>query len=356
MNPTATRHAWQATITALLATLFLLTGTTTPAQAAETAWGNWGDNARANSAAQSVIIAGASYDITRGTDNNIWFRYNGGAWRPLGGDLSSRTTSPPRILEWPRGRAIVFVRGMDGEIWYTQVNSGSANFWTSWARLPGGSQSIGAPLVGHSPSGLGTLFVEAPNANRRISYMLLQNTNGAPDPVGGWSVTPYALLSSDANDLNGDGQIAVYGTERFERVLRSFWTGADNHVYSVTRTANGTVTNISEVNGGGVCRSGLSAARLGNQTTVLTPGQAGYENQQRVMIACRGNDGTVWETTSSDGGRTFDGWRRPIGTPAPTHSAPSIIPTATSWTLTLRWNATASSAWPDNSIIAKRIN
>ncbi|QLH19486.1 hypothetical protein [Streptomyces sp. Rer75] len=171
-----------------------------------------------------------------------------------------------------------------------------------------------------------------------------------------WDVTPHALLSSDANDLNGDGQIAVYGTERFERVLRSFWTGADNHVYSVTRTANGTVTNISEVNGGGVCRSGISAARLGTQTTVVTPGQPGYEAQQRVMIACRGNDGTIWETTSSDGGRTFDGWRRPAGTPAPSHSAPSNIPTPTSWTLTLRWNATASSAWPDNSIIAKRIN
>lgn len=75
-----------------------------------------------------------------------------------------------------------------------------------------------------------------------------------------------------------------------------------------------------------------------------------------MLISCRGNDGYVWETTSSDGGLGFDGRRRPVGTPAPTHSALSVISTYNSWTPTLRWNATASSAWPDNSIVAKRIS
>ena len=108
---------------AALAAVFLaLAGTQSPAQAAESEWVSFdGGQARVLSAVYSVFIGGAAYDVTRGTDNNIWFRYNGGTWRPLGGDSSSRTTSPPRIVEFPPGRAMAVVRGLDGEIWQCPV-------------------------------------------------------------------------------------------------------------------------------------------------------------------------------------------------------------------------------------------
>ncbi len=342
-------------IAALLGNLLLLVGMPGPAQAAETDWINFGGDARTYSAVYSVTINGATYDVGRGVDNNVWFRYNGGSWRPLGGDNSTRTTSPPRIVEWPPGRAMVFVRGLDGEIWYSQVNSGSANFWEPWTRLPTGARAIGSPLVSPTVSGTGGLFIQVPNEYRVLSYDFLYHNNGVVQRPLGWTINNHAILSTDHPDIEGNSQIAVYGTEHYASVYRSFVTGTDNHVWRVTTTSTG-ARSVTEVNGGAVCESGVAAARLGNQTAVVGPGQAGYANQQRVLIACVGTDGLVWNSTSSDGGYTFDGWRRPAGTPAPSHTTPAVNATVNSWTLTLRWNAALSSAFPDNSVIAKRIS
>lgn len=339
--------------------LLLLAGTASPAQAAESEWVSFdGGQSRVLSAVYQVAIGGATYDVARGTDNNVWFRYNGGTWRPLGDYPATRTTSPPRIVDFPRGRAMAVIRGLDGEIWYSQVNSGSANLWTPWTRLPEGARAIGSPLLTVS-SATGDLMIEAPNANRQISYTFLRNYSGTLSSRG-WTVDTHAVLGTNHVDIEGDGQIAVYGTEYYRSVYRSFVTGSDHHVWRLTSDpTTGGVSNVTEVNGGAECVTGVTAARLGDQTTVVAPGQPGYAEQQRVMIACVGNDGYVWESTSSDGGRTFDGWRHPTGRLAPSASTPSVFATPlsnSSWTLNVRWNGAASSAFPDNSVVAKRIN
>lgn len=351
-------RGWRAVLAAFAGVVLVLAGTPGPAQAAETEWISLdGNQSRVLSAVYSVTISGATYDVARGTDNNIWFRYNGGSWHPLGGNNASRTTSPPRIVEFPPGRAMVVIRGTDGEIWYSQANNGSLNFWTDWVRLPAGANAIGSPILTIS-SATRDLMIEAPNAYRRINTTFLRNYNGTLTSSG-WRVDSHALLGTNATDIEGDSQIAVYGTEYYRSVLRSFFTGTDHHVWrETTDPTTGAVLDLSEVNGGGECASGVGAARLGNQSTVVGPGQPGYAEQQRVMISCIGNDGYVWETTSSDGGRTFDGWRRPAGSLAPSASTPAVYPTPlgnASWTITIRWNGARSGLFPDNAAVSKRI-
>ncbi|MFE7595027.1 hypothetical protein ACFU6K_37055 [Kitasatospora sp. NPDC057512] len=349
-------RGWRAAIAALIGSVLVLASAQSPAQAAETDWSSFDANqARVLSGVYSATINGATYDVVRGTDNNIWFRYNGGRWNPLGGDNASRTTSPPRIIEFPPGRAMTVIRGLDGEIWYSQVNSGSANFWTSWTRFPAGARAIGSPMVSVVP-GTGTLFIEAPNANRRINLMLAWNRNGQIQPGRTWDLDGYALLGTNATDIEGNSQIVLNGLDyNNEEVTRSYFTGTDHHVWTETRVGD-TVRDLHEVNGGAECVSGVGAARLGNQTTVVRPGQPGYSEQQRVLLACIGNDGYVWETQSSDGGRTFDGWRHPAGMLAPSSSTPAVNPSNNSWTLNVRWNGARSTAFPDNAAVAKRIN
>ncbi|MFE6865020.1 hypothetical protein ACFVFS_00520 [Kitasatospora sp. NPDC057692] len=349
-------RAWRAAVATLIGSVLVLAGAQSPAQAAETNWGSFdGNQARVLSAVYSATIGGATYDVARGTDSNIWFRYNGGTWHPLGGDLASRTSSPPRIVEFPPGRAMVIIRGLDGEIWYSQVNSGSANFWTAWTRFAAGARAIGSPLV--TVSTTGTLHIDAPNANRQINSLLVYYRNGQMLPNDHWEIDHYALLGTNSTDIEGNSQVTEYGTEYNQYVRRMFFTGTDRRVWSETRSVqNGSVLSLREVNGGAECASGVGAARLGNQTTLVGPGQAGYAEQQRVLLACVGNDGYVWESQSSDGGRTFDGWRHPAGTLAPSSSTPSVSPSNTSWTLNVRWNGARSTAFPDNAAVAKRIN
>jgi len=143
-------------------------------------------------------------------------------------------------------------------------------------------------------------------------------------------------------------------------VLRNSYTGPGGHVYSeAIHPSNNSSLGVREVNGGAECASGVGAAQLGAQTVVATPGRPGYAEQQRVLISCVGTDGDVWESTSTNGGRTFDGWRHPSGTPAPSLSTPAVFPTSlanNSWTIDIRWNGRVNPSCPDNSIVAKTIS
>ncbi|MBO1416735.1 hypothetical protein [Streptomyces sp. FH025] len=349
-------RGWRAVVATLIGSVLVLAGAQSPAHAAETEWSSFDANqARVLSGVYSVTINGATYDVTEGTDHNIWFRYNGGRWNPLGGFNESRTSSPPRIVEFPPGRAMAVIRGLDGEIWYSQVNSGSANFWTSWTRLPSGARALGSPMVTVIPSA-GALSIEVANANRQINTMSLWDRNGQISPNDHWAIEPYALLGTNATDIEGNSQIAIYGDAYYRAVNQTYFTGTDHHVWNMTLTPEYTILDLHEVDGGAECISGVGAARLGNQSTVVGPGQPGYAEQQRVLLSCIGNDGYVWETQSSDGGRTFNGWRHPAGMLAPSSSTPAVNPSNNSWSLNVRWNGARSTAFPDNAVVAKRIN
>jgi len=345
-------------LASLAGLLLLLTGAVGPAQAAETQWIDFGGNARALSAVYSVSVGGLDYQVTRGTDGNVWFRYAAGTWRPLGGFSTARTPSPPRIVEFPRGRAMALIRGTDNEIWYSQALSGATNSWTSWTRFPAGSNAIGSPLVTVQPAG-SSIFLDVPNAHRRISTMVMWNFGGVLTPSSRWHVDDHALLGTNHTDIEGDSQIAIYGTEYHRSVLRDFYTGADHRVYRETiNPSNNTFLSVEAVNGSAECATGVGAAHLGAQTTVAAPGQPGFSEQQRVLISCVGTDGYVWESTSSNGGRTFDGWRHPSGYSAPSRSTPAVFPTPSenrSWTIDIRWNGRGGTVFPDNSIVAKKV-
>ncbi|MFH8836916.1 hypothetical protein [Streptomyces sp. NPDC017868] len=334
----------------------LLYAVAIPAQAAETDWANTGGSALGYSSVESVQIGGHLYEVLRGRDNNVYFRFDrNGEFHPLGGDEASRTSAPPRIVEFPPGRALVAVRGMDGEIYYSQVNNPTLNYWTPWTRIGAGAQAIGAPLLSVMSGRF--LLILAPNTYRRIVQNSLFYRNDATplDALPYWTLDSHAQLATDAADIDSMGMVALWDPTAGEPVSRAFVTGTNNHVFTVTTPASGAAETIREVNGGGVCESAVAARRLGTQTTVVAPGTTGYAEQQRVLIACRGADGYVWETTSTDGGLTFDGWRRPAGTPAPTYSSPSVSATGNAFTLGLRWNGQASGAFPNDAIVTKRV-
>ncbi|GGZ46165.1 hypothetical protein AB0P12_29045 [Streptomyces subrutilus] len=344
---------WRAALVAFAAALSLLFATTGPAAAAEGSWQNLGGQATAQSAMYSATIGGNVYDVVRGSDGNVWFRFNGGGWRALGNFEAARTASPPRIIEFPPGRAFVAIRGMNSEIFYSQANNGSANFWTPWQQIASGAWAMGSPWLSLS-SVTGSLRIDVPRYDGRINYEYLMHDNGTIRPGTSWTYSLGFQLAGNARDIEGESQIALWGYGWPE--WQSYFTGGDGHVYRArTDQRNGQVTNVDQVPGGGICHSGVSAARLGNQTAVVRPGAGGYANQQRILISCTGSDGMTWINSSSDGGASWTGWRQPSGSPAPSSATPAVNATYDTWTVTIRWNRARSTLYPDNALIGKRI-
>ncbi|MFJ2513008.1 hypothetical protein ACIPEL_38935 [Streptomyces griseoviridis] len=346
---------WLAAVAALVGSLVLLIGVSAPAQAAETSWADVGNGARVLSGVYSVTVGGATYEVARGTDNNVWFRYNNGSWHPLGGDNSARTVSPPRIVEFPPGQVMALLRGLDGEIWYSRATNGPANFWAPWTRIGSGARAIGSPLaVLITPN---VLHIDVPNDGRFVSYTGLYSFDGVlSQSSSGWRVSEYARLSSDNADIEGDSSLVVYNTGYGRTMISDFYVGTDGHIWEVTEYSDGAPASVRRISETAVCDSGVAAARLGNQTTVATPGQPGFADQQRVLIACIGTDGNVWTSQSSDGGITFGNFSRPSGALAPSTTTPAISPSGTSWTLTISWNGSRSTVFPDHAAVGKRIS
>ncbi|QNP75438.1 hypothetical protein IAG44_42585 [Streptomyces roseirectus] len=355
----------RGTLTALLAALLLTFGLATPASADEGRWFNLGGDARAQSASYSVVIGGNLYEVVRGSDNNIWFRYNNNTWRPLGGFETARTSSPPRIIEFPAGRALVVIRGMDSEIWYAQANSGSANFWTNWRQFAtenSGAWAMGSPWLSLSViAGTTGLRIDVPRYDGRINYRYIYDFNLpssgdiAPTQGRGWYFAQGFQLAGTSRDIEGESQIALWGYGYPE--WQSYFTGGNGHVYRArTDQRNGQVTQVNEVPGGAECDSGVGSGRLGNPNRVVRPGDGGYREQQTVMLSCVGNDGYVWINYSTDGGQNWAGWRHASDSPAPTTATPAVNSTFSEFTLTIRWNGARSTRYPNNAIVGKKIS
>ncbi|MET8978897.1 hypothetical protein ABZX85_25080 [Streptomyces sp. NPDC004539] len=350
----------RGTLTAFVAALLLLFGVSSPASAGEGSWFNLGGDARAQSASYSVVIGGNQYEVVRGSDNNIWVRYNNGAWRPLGNFEAARTASPPRIIEFPAGRALVVIRGMDSEIWYSQVNSGSANFWTNWRQLSGTAWAMGSPWLSLSViAGSTGLRIDVPRYDGRLNYRYIYDFNlpgnGDIAPTQGreWTYSQGFQLAGTSRDIEGESQIALWGYEYPEWV--GHFTGGNGHVFQArTDMRSGQVTRVAEVPGGAVCNSGVGSGRLGNPNRVVQPGQGGYTEQQTVLITCVGTDGLVWINSSYDGGQNWHGWRHASGSAAPTTATPAVNSTFSEFTLTIRWNGARSTLYPNNAIVGKK--
>ncbi|QDY80386.1 hypothetical protein [Streptomyces qinzhouensis] len=344
---------WHTAVIAMAAALLLLITAPTAATAAEENWQNLGGQATAQSALYSVVIGGNQYEVVRGSDSNVWFRYNGGAWQPLGGFAAARTASPPRIIEYPPGRALVVIRGMNSELFYSQANAGSANFWTSWSQLSTGAWAMGSPWLSLSEV-TGRLRIDAPRYDGRINYMYSDAQNGNLVPGRDWTYSQGFQLAGNSRDIEGQSQIALWGYGYPE--WQSYFTGPDNRVYRArTDQRNGQVTSVGQVPGGAVCNSGVAASRLGNPGRVVPPGAGGYANQQRILITCIGSDGLTWINISSNGGDSWEGWRQTSGGAAPSSATPAVNSTYDTWTLTIRWNGARSTLFPNDALVGKRI-
>jgi hypothetical protein len=220
-----------------------------------------------------------------------------------------------------------------------------------------GSPWLSVDSTGGSPA----LRIDVPRYDGRINYRYVWpwnlESNGNIPPTAGreWTYSQGFQLAGTSRDIEGEGQIALWGYGYPE--WQSYFTGTNNHVYRArTDQRNGQLTQVNEVPGNAVCNSGVSAGRLGNQPTAVEHGCGGFREQQSIHISCVGTDGLVWINTSADGGEVWVGWRHASGTPAPTTSAPAVNATYSEFTLTIRWNGARSSLYPNNAIVAKKLS
>ncbi|MFI8086678.1 hypothetical protein ACIF6L_38620 [Kitasatospora sp. NPDC086009] len=362
MSKTTTKRRWRAATSrrvqnaaaaALAAGVLLVAVAPAPATAAELDWHGVGVSSL--SYMKSVTVNGNTYDVTRGLDNGIWFRFNNGAWRELGG-LQGRTNYAPAIVQF-QDRVMVAHQGTDSQIYWTVVQNPASNQWEPWHRIEGDAAAWG----GISLESLGStvLFDWADvHGLYRITSVHARpdgtrSQTGISYPNGQWHVGPQG---GGTTGIRRPSPIMAWNEAAGAEMERIYLVGTDNHVWQAWRNpGTGATGNITQVPGGGVCTSGVSAARLGYQDYTVSPGNAAYANQRRQMLACIGGDGYVWINTSSTGGEAWDGWRRPSGALAPSTDTPAINATTSQFTLTVSWNGARSTQFPDHAIVEKRL-
>jgi hypothetical protein len=96
--------------------------------------------------------------LVTGTDHQLWYQYSNNTgiiqpWQALGGYLTSSPAVDP--TQWGGGG--VYVRGSDGALWLTELNSGGRN-WSPWVSLGGQIAPGTAPAAASGPYSL--VFVE----------------------------------------------------------------------------------------------------------------------------------------------------------------------------------------------------
>ncbi|MFJ7909031.1 AAA family ATPase [Kitasatospora sp. NPDC096204] len=330
--------------------------------AAETDWSNIAGPSRGFSAIAKVTVGGNTFEVVRGTDNGVWFRYNGGDFRPLGAG-HSQTVDEPAIVQL-QDRIVVSHRGLDGQIYYSFLQSPSANMWTQWARVPGDAWSVSGPsMVAIGPD----LYVDVVQQDEQMADIALRfDSNGNINSASSWTKpyrSPILLVGppgvGKTSLAHSIGHAVTRPITRMslsgQTEIRDYFVGTDKAVYVGAR-AGQISKGAQKVPGGGLCDSGVSAARLGYQDYTVGPGHPMYNQQLQTLLSCIGTDGLVWTNSSSDGGDTWHGWQHPSGTPAVSTSTPSISATQSSFQITIRWDGTKSAQYPDNTEVGKRVN
>ncbi|MFD7828874.1 hypothetical protein [Kitasatospora sp. NPDC059803] len=340
-------------IAATLTGSVLLLATPAPAGAVELDWRGVGVSSL--SYMKTVTVNGNTYDVTRGLDNGIWFRFNNGAWQPLGG-FQAQSYYSPAIVQW-QDRVMVAHQGVDNQIYWTAVQNPSANQWEPWHRIEGDAAAWG----GISLESLGsTVLFDWADVN---GLYRITSVHTRPDgtrsqtaisfPNSQWHVGPQG---SGTTGTRRPSPIMAWNEAAGGEMEHIYLVGTDNHVWQIWRNpATGATGAASQVPGGAVCISGVSAARMGYQDYTVAPGDPQYANQRRQMLACIGADGYVWINTSSTGGDTWDGWHQPAGALAPSTDTPAINATVNEFSIDINWNGARSGLFPDHAIVEKTI-
>ncbi|KUO04941.1 hypothetical protein AQJ58_39820 [Streptomyces sp. DSM 15324] len=266
---------------------------------------------------------GDLYEVLRGEDNRIWWRFANGAWLIMPND--GRTAHRPEMVtvsDRDNGTPylVVFVAGLDGEVYYSILRGADGNLWTPWTRMPGTAGASGAPTV-TSSSGYTMVNVRS---NDRLTVQAGEMHAGVFRWEGGWS--PYAnpRVRGSASIAQGARQVG-----RWNPVMLPYIAVGNNRRVWIARfpadsVATARAATFTELPGGGECES-VAIGRGGPEEPAADPNSAEGRAQQNTGIACVSpNDHEVYLNRSTDGGQSWSGWSRATGSSSVTYSEPEV--------------------------------
>jgi hypothetical protein len=147
------------------------------------------------SAPAAIWTGSAEIVFGRGTDNQLWYSQVGdvyGVWRALGGKL----TAGPGAVSLGGGSYAVFVRGTDGAVWQRVYNGAACGPWQSLGgRVLPGTGPTAAYLTGN-----GHLYVGIVGTNGKI-YLKVANRPGGFFSIGGRTTASPALTAISPSTL-----------------------------------------------------------------------------------------------------------------------------------------------------------
>ncbi|MEV7289808.1 hypothetical protein AB0O01_35545 [Streptomyces sp. NPDC093252] len=163
--------------------------------------------------------------------------------------------------------------------------------------------------------------------------------------------------------ISWQGRITLFHTGIDRQIYYSFlqdrssnsWTpwkrvpGDAGLAGSPTVVTSGNTACISGVRVGGE----LTEQRMTAQCGGFTFG-SGHRNDPSAR-ARTGRDLNVWVNQSTDGGDTFQGWRRTTGGPAPSNATPSLSSAGSAITLSVAWDGDRDPRFPNNAIVGKQL-
>ncbi|MEU9803530.1 hypothetical protein [Streptomyces sp. NPDC051000] len=349
------RAVTRAGLVTLAGTGLLVTMAAAPAAAArpESGWVNGGGGARTNSAPSVLNTGGIEYTAILGLDNRVWVAYNGNAFRQI--PTGHETRHAPAIVTIA-GRIAVFHTGTDGATYYTLLQNLENNSWSGWTRIPGNVVSVAPPSVSVLRRNVAAITVSASNGTLAVQRMEIQ-------PGGTTYRTNYQELSGFRIPTDLPRGEAVVSWTWFNRVgnremyMNVAAVGMDHHVWQGAYNVDNPSETLapSQVPGGGVCESGIAAARGGPPDRVAAPGDSDYHSMSHQALACIGTDGNTWVNQTSNAGATYDGWNRTTDGAGPSNSQPSLAGAGNTLNLSIRWNGNANPRFPDNAVVEKSL-
>ncbi|WP_030241839.1 hypothetical protein [Streptomyces sp. NRRL S-350] len=314
----------------LLAGLTLLLGySVAPASATEGDWINEGGPARSAEAMSAAVFQGDRFEILRGTDNRIWWRYRNGEWRVMpGGGITEHRPELAVILNGSTPRLAAFHLGTSREVYYSFLGGAAGNIWSPWAQVRGTAHASGNLVAS---SGVMGILLTTIRDNRvivqemryRSGQLYFEPDWETMDDVHTHDRTLYYSQQVTLQSQVVNHRVTVNDRDYDTSVV----VGRDQHVYiaHTIADADGLRGGVySELPGGGLCES-VAIGRGGDEVPTSDPGDPAYAAQQNVSIACISpQDHTLWVNRSSNGGFAWSGWSRTAGGNAYSTAGPEV--------------------------------
>ncbi|MFF3849939.1 hypothetical protein [Streptomyces sp. NPDC002328] len=305
----------------LLAGFALLLGfSASPAVATEGSWINEGGAARSPDAMNATWFAGDLYEILRGNDNQIWWRYRNGEWRVHPGAGITRHRPEIVVIHNTNGadRLAALHVGTTGEVYYSFLGGAAGNVWTGWARIPGtaNANSYVSAATGNDegPSTLAT------TTGNRLIVQTMQLNGSSLTMRSGWTEWFAGTVEPGVDIIQNHPYVKAP-----VRDIKTYIAHRSGHRalvlgYRSADLAEFRTTPAQEFPGGGQCED-IAFGRGGPSV----PDISDLFSFNNYTVACTSpNDGRLWVNRSTTAGTSWSGWAPTTNGSAYPNSAPEV--------------------------------